>query len=132
MSKAIELKGCEALERYVAEYLPGATLMRTMNKGRGASDGMADAILTLDGKTFHIEIKASSGKAGTNVRFTHQTISKALGHDLIVALVEQVAEPEKTSLSFFRLGEVKTLGVEPHFIVQQAGIKAHRTARFPT
>ena len=128
MSKKVEAKGYEYLVRHVRENCPGAILTPTMNKGRGKNVGIADAVLNYDDdKKVHIEIKASSKALGTNIRFTHQTIAKALGHDLIVAIIDNLANQEETKIRFFRLGAVQeSILVEPHFIVQKASV-ASRT-----
>ncbi len=130
MSKAVEAQAYRFLARYVEEKLPGASLKPTMHKGKGESEGIADAVLEYDGQKVHIEIKACSKKAfGTNIRFTHQTIAKAQGHDLIVALITNVADPEKTSVTFFRLGAVQdSIIVEPHFIVQYPQTTGHHAS----
>jgi hypothetical protein len=125
MSKFLEDKGYQLLADYIRRHFKGASLRRTMNKGRGPSEGIADAILTYRGKNFHIEIKARSKSLGTNVRFAHQTISKAHRRDLIVALVCHLEDPKsKPSIEFFSLGAVQnSILVEPHFIVQQSSIR---------
>lgn len=90
----------------------------TMNKGRGnINPHIADAVLEYEGRTYHIEIKASSKKVGHNIRFTHQTVTKAVGKDVIVALVSDV-ETGSPSFEFFKLSDVvQDLCVEPHFLV---------------
>lgn len=125
MSKKIEAEGFKHLERDIKTHLKGATLESTMNKGRGKSLGIADAVLKYNGEIVHIEIKASSKTLGTNIRFTHQTISKTIGHDLVVALITNLANPADINIQFFRLGAVqKSIVVEPHFIVQAKSIKS--------
>lgn len=131
MTKKIEAEGFEHLKRYVESHFKGATLESTMNKGRGKNSGIADAILEYNGESVHIEIKASSKALGTNIRFTHQTISKAIGHDLIVALITNIANPDNIEINFFRLGAVQEfIIVEPHFIIQKKSI-ANRTTSLP-
>lgn len=121
--KKVEEEGYKFLKSYVETHFPGATLTPTMNKGRGENRGIADAVLDYDGKKVHIEIKASSEALRTNIRFTHQTISKAIGQDLIVALITNLANPASTEIKFFRLGAVQeSIIVEPHFIVQKSSI----------
>ncbi|MDM0070668.1 hypothetical protein [Variovorax sp. J31P207] len=118
MSKKLESEAFTYLQAYIQERLPGATLQPTMNKGRGSNNPhIADAVLEHEGRTYHIEIKASSKKVGHNIRFTHQTVTKAVGKDVIVALIANV-ETGSPSFEFFRLSDVaQSLCVEPHFLV---------------
>ena len=125
MSKNIELKAFTVLEKYVKEHIPNGKLTPTMNKGSGQSNGVADAVLEFNNIKTHIEIKSRSKKSiGTNIRFTHQTIRKSQGYDLIVALITNLDVVGEEVVNFFRLGAVQNqLIVEPHFIVQQKSIK---------
>jgi len=130
-TKGKEAKGFEWLKREVEGKLRGALLRPTMNKGSDTKEAVADAILEYDGRSFDIEIKVIGKAIPTNIRFTHQTVSKSRGKDLIVALIynfdEHFDEPEKTEVRFFRLGSVaSSLQVEPHFIVQKGDLSKHR------
>lgn len=124
MSKEVEMKGYDALAYYIEKEFPHADLTPTMNKGRGSSEGIADAILEIDGVKHYVEIKASSKTIGTNIRFTHQTMAKALGHEVIIALISNLANGPG-DIAFFRLSDVaEAITVEPHFIVPHASAKA--------
>ena len=118
MSKKLESEAFTCLQAYIQERLPGSALQPTMNKGRGnSSPHLADAVLEHEGRTYHIEIKASSGKVGHNIRFAHQTVAKAVGKDVIVALISNVGTGAP-AFEFFRLSDVaQSLCIEPHFLV---------------
>lgn len=77
-----------------------------------------DLIASRDGKKYYIELKASTSSP-TNLRFTHQTISK-MGKELknlIVAHVYNLSSG-KPSIKFFKISSSVYLFVEPHFIIQ--------------
>jgi hypothetical protein len=120
-TKQIEETAFAELRKYVELNWPGCRLEDARNKGQSTRVAIGDALLTLpipDGRCFDIELKSSrSPVLPTNLRFTHQTISSALGRDLIVALVWNIDVAPK--ITFFRLGDKQNeIIVEPHFIVQ--------------
>ncbi|WP_146039620.1 MULTISPECIES: hypothetical protein [unclassified Variovorax] len=98
-----------------------------MNKGRGtANPQLADAVLEHEGRTYHIEIKASSNKIDHNIRFTHQTVTKSIGKDLIVALISDVGTGSP-SFEFFRLSDVvQSLRIEPRFLIAAKDTRSKR------
>jgi len=116
--KDLERHAFALLKEKLERELPGSTLRDTTNKGRaGQNEDVADAELKYEGRTYHIEIKASSKAVGYNIRFTHQTICNAIGKDLIVALISYLETPNPV-FEFFRLSEVADkIGVEPHFYI---------------
>lgn len=119
-TKKKETEGFKWLQNCIEKKLPNALLRSTMNKGSGASGAVADAILKYRNKEFDIEIKVIGGEIPTNIRLTHQTVTKARGKDLIIALLYNFDNPEKTDVKFFRFGSVVgKIQVEPHFIVQK-------------
>ncbi|RYH62448.1 MAG: hypothetical protein EON54_09310 [Alcaligenaceae bacterium] len=119
MSKQLEQEAFGHLERYLKEQLPDCVLENHMNKGGGHSDVVGDAILRYRGKCLDIEIKASSKEPNGNLRLTHQTVTKAIGRNVIVALVSKLATGKPT-FEFFRLTDVvENLRVEPHFIIMK-------------
>lgn len=124
--KGIEQRAFQKLKEHLEKSLNDSKkfdLEFVGNRGRREGSGIADAILTYDGKVIHIEIKARSGPIGTNIRFTHQTITKALGHNLIVALVSELNTKDEPVFNFFSLGSVQdNITVEPHFIIQRTKI----------
>lgn len=78
-----------------------------------------DLIASKEGQKYHIELKASAGASPTNLRFTHQTISK-MGSELknlIVAHVYNLSSG-KPCIKFFKISSSRNLFVEPHFIIQ--------------
>jgi len=78
-----------------------------------------DLIASKEGQKYCIELKASEGASPTNLRFTHQTISK-MGKELknlIVAHVYNLSSG-KPDIKFFKIGCSSHLFVEPHFIIQ--------------
>jgi hypothetical protein len=123
-TKDIETKAFEYLRVYFEKCLPGAMLIPAMNKGRGKATAIGDALLEYNGQETHIEIKASrSARLPTNLRFTHQTISAALGKDLVVAVVWNL-DNERPEVGFFKLSSVSAqVVIEPHFIVQSKYLK---------
>lgn len=115
--KSVENLAFAHLLAYVEKHLPGAALESTMNKGRGSHPALADAELVYSGRIYHVEIKASSKAVGHNLRFTHQTITNAIGKDLIVALISNIETPNP-QFEFFRLSDVADdLTIEPHFLI---------------
>ncbi|RZL65963.1 MAG: hypothetical protein EOP81_02300 [Variovorax sp.] len=117
MSKQLEQEAFRHLESYLKEQFPGCVLENHMNKGGGQSDVVGDAILRYQEKCFDIEIKASSKEPSSNVRLSHQTVTKAIGRNVIVALISRLAT-EKPTFEFFRLTDVvENLRIEPNFII---------------
>lgn len=122
-TKDKESEGIKWLQKRIKEMLPKASFHQTANKGRDTKrNDIADAILTYEGKQFPMEIKVIGKSIPTNIRFTHQTMTKALGKDLIVALIYNFDNSEKTGVKFFRfwsLAKANCILIEPHFIVQK-------------
>jgi hypothetical protein len=117
-SKDIERRGFELLKKHLAKELGDDFCI-------GKSD-VADALLKYRGNEFHIEMKASTGALDHNIRFAHQTVTKARGKDLIVALVSNLDNARKRSFEFFRLGALKRyIEVEPRFIVKKKRAERH-------
>jgi len=80
-----------------------------------------DLIATKDGRKYYIELKAAANASPTNLRFTHQTISK-MGEkkelkNLIVAHAYNLFSG-KPNIKFFKISCSAHLFVEPHFIIQ--------------
>lgn len=117
-TKLIEKAAFEHLKVYIEERLPGSKLIDTMNKGAmEAHPDVADAILEHEGRVHHIEIKSSTKKGDYNVRFTHQTMTKAINKDVIVALITNL-ESGSPTFDFFRLADVAPkLRIEPMFFI---------------
>lgn len=133
-NKILEQKAFHQLEVYIGDNLPGAVLSDTMNKGKGKGmhPAIADAVLEYGGKVYDIEIKASSKKAYFNIRFTHQTMTKAIGKDVIVALISY-AGTDQVSFEFFRLSDVAShMIIEPTFLVAKKNTVAYTHPALPT
>ena len=123
MSKKLELEAFGLLETYLQERFPGCVLENHLNKGGGHSGVVGDAILRYEGKSFDIEIKASTKEPVGNVRITHQTVTKAIGKDVIVALISKLGTGTPT-FEFFRLTDVvENLAIEPHFFIMKKHTK---------
>ena len=78
-----------------------------------------DLIASKDATKYYIELKACCTASPTNLRFTHQTISK-MGKELknlIVAHVYNLSS-ESPSIKFFKISCSTHLFIEPHFIIQ--------------
>lgn len=117
-TKIVERAAFEHLKVYIEERLPGAKLIDTMNKGAmEAHPDVADAILEYDGRVHYIEIKSSTKRGDYNVRFSHQTITKAINRDVIVALITNL-ESGSPTFDFFRLADIASeLRIEPMFFI---------------
>ena len=118
--KEIEEKGIEVFRSYVKEAYPNSKI-DDKHKGRCGYD----LELTINGKTYYVEIKASTSKnIPSNIRFTHQTIStmyeKRILRNLIVVCVYNIGRGGGAKFKFFRFGDIpqKHIHVEPHFIIQ--------------
>jgi hypothetical protein len=123
-AKTLEQVAFTMLEKFVKERFPGASMRNTMNKGSVSRSDVADAVLTLGGRDYLIEIKASTKKPSSNLRFTHQTVTKAIGKDVIVALISQIATGDPT-FEFFRLSDVvDQMIIEPAFLIPKTRTKA--------
>lgn len=120
--KEIESKAYDVLKAYVAHRLPEATLEPVMNKKRGQEDSVGDAILWWRQDSYHIEIKASAHDIDSNIRFAHQTIGKAKGQALIVALISKLStnHPEVRFINLAAYSEAMI--VEPTFILRKSDI----------
>lgn len=127
LPKDLELQAFEHLQVYLQARLPGCSLHPTMNKGRAVGNPhLADAVLEHEGRTYHIEIKASSNKIDHNIRFAHQTVTKAIGKDLIVALISDLGTGSPT-FEFFRLSDVaQSLRLEPRFLIAAKDTRSKR------
>jgi len=135
-TKKIEELGTEAFEKMIKySYGDRCTYYADIrNKGKASknkNEGIlelpgCDVILSIDDTKYYIELKTSgNSKLPTNIRFTHQTISKMnnshILQDLIVVCVYNLKEGiEKAKFEFFKFGEINVndIKVEPHFIVQ--------------
>jgi hypothetical protein len=139
-TKDIENVGLDALEEYLrAHFGPeNVTFKDVRNAGKAEKVYGCDLILTLSGKEYYMELKASEAKSlPTNIRFTHQTLAtmynaKVLDR-MIVAFVYNLAHGvQKARFKFFRFGDFPSedIYVEPHFIIQPARIlkKAKQSA----
>jgi hypothetical protein len=123
MSKKLEFEAFGLLESYLQERFPGCVLENQLNKGGGQNGVVGDAILRYAGKSFDIEIKASTKELVGNVRITHQTVTKAIGKDVIVALISKLGTGTPT-FEFFRLTDVvENLAIEPHFFIMKKHTK---------
>lgn len=121
-TKKKEAAGFRWLEAYIRRKLPGASLTATMNKSRECAEAIADAVLNYGNKQYAIEMKVIGKAIPTNIRLTHQTVSKARGKDLIVALLYNFDTRHK-EVKFFRLGAMTdSIQIEPHFIVQKGAL----------
>jgi hypothetical protein len=123
-SKALEARAFSLLEAHLQARFPGAVLENHCNKGGGHSHVIGDAIMRYQGRAYDIEIKASTKEPVGNIRLTHQTVTKASGQDVIVALISWLGT-ESPTFEFFRLTDVVAdLKVEPHFFVMKKHVKA--------
>lgn len=119
-TKKKEAAGLKWLKQHLEKRLPGAFVEDATNKRVHNKNAVGDAVLHFNKKRFDIEIKVIGKGIPTNIRFTHQTVTKARGKDLIVALIYEFDEPRKTQVRFFRLGSAaNAFQVEPHFILQK-------------
>lgn len=126
-TKKIEESGFRAFKLHI-ETLFGSDRVEFKdfrNKGKIENQYGCDLILTLDGKKYFIELKASLSKGlPTNIRFTHQTLAKMYNknilQEMIVVYVYNLEGPGKPEFKFFRFGEFHSdeIYVEPHFIIQ--------------
>jgi hypothetical protein len=110
-TKNIEKEGSKVLKDYL--YVQGFRITTDCREYG------CDLIASKDGRKYYIELKACAGASPTNLRFTHQTISK-MGKELknlIVAHVYNLSS-EKPSIRFFKISSSVHLFVEPHFIIQ--------------
>lgn len=118
-AKQLEEVAFNLLVPYILERFPGAVLENHCNKGSGNSEVIGDAIMRYEGRVYDIEIKASTKAPNSNVRIAHQTVTKARGKDVIVALVSMLGT-DKATFEFFRLTDVvNELIVEPHFLIRK-------------
>jgi len=137
-TKQIEDFGTKAFEEMIKRsYGDRCTSYADIrNKGKASknkNEGVlelpgCDVILSIDGTEYHIELKTSgNSKLPTNIRFTHQTISKMTNSlilkDLIVVCVYNLKEgKDKAKFKFFKFGKINKIQVEPHFIIQKKNL----------
>lgn len=124
LSKELEARAFGLLNAYIQERFPGAVLENHCNKGGGKNEVIGDAIMRYEGRAYDIEIKASTKEPVGNIRLTHQTVTKASGKDVIVALISWLGTDQPT-FEFFKLTDVVAeLKVEPHFFIMKKHVKA--------
>lgn len=110
-TKDIEKEGLNALREYLCA--------KGFSVSTDCREHGCDLIASKDGKKYYIELKACASASPTNLRFTHQTISK-MGNELknlIVAHVYNLSSG-KPSIKFFKISRSTHLFVEPHFVIQ--------------
>ena len=133
-TKEIEQRGFEALKAYMEQHFksPKVKIDDIRNKKQNKKQYGCDLVITIDGKEYYIELKASlKDSLPTNIRFTHQTIATmhnaGILQDMILAYVYNldVDEGKKPKFKFLRFGDlkVKDIRVEPHFLIQPKRIE---------
>jgi len=121
--KEIEDKAIKALGRYVEETMPGWTMKKAT-----APNNIGDVILEGEKTVLHVEIKSSAKELDSNIRFSHQTIAKAQGKRLVVAMISHV-KTKNPQFAFFELSSVmKDMLVEPTFIIKKTKARQKQTS----
>ena len=135
-TKQIEKLGTDAFkDKMISLYGDKCDIKNIENKGKASNKPKVDEkspgcdlVLSMDGIKYYIELKTSgNSKLPTNIRFTHQTISKMTDpyilKDLIVVCVYNLKEgKDKAKYKFFKFGEINDIKVEPHFIIQSRNL----------
>lgn len=132
-TKEIETLGTEAFkERLIILYGNNFEIIDDIrNKGSVSNKYGCDLIIKINGITYYIELKTSgNSKIPTNIRFTHQTLSKmyqeGILQNLIVVCVYNLKELKegtgKAKFKFFKFGKMNDIKIEPHFIIQSKTI----------
>jgi hypothetical protein len=133
-TKEIEQRGFEALKAYIEQHFLShkVKIDDIRSKKQNKKQYGCDLVITIDGKEYYIELKASlMSSLPTNIRFTHQTIATMHNagrlQNMILAYVYNldVDEGKKPKFKFLRFGDldVDDILVEPHFIIQPKRIE---------